>query len=177
MTEKTNKPQYCSQAASRYAEVLLSLGLTEEITEETKAIFAEAPELTEALMNPVVPREEKHALIERIFDKKIRSFLKVLTDHEKAGILDEIFRAYEERKRKEAKILRAVLRYVVPPTEDQKNKMEAFLCDRYHASGVEWEFVEDASLIGGFILEACAEEYDYSIKGRLNRLEQKLTWR
>lgn len=177
MTDKTNKPEYCSQAASRYAEVLESLGLADEVIEETKGIFAETPELSEALQNPVIPAGEKHALIDRIFAKEIRSFLKVVTDHEKTEILDEIFRAYEESKRKKAGVLTAVLRYVVLPSEDQKKKMEAFLCGRFHASAVEWKLVEDASLIGGFILEACGEEYDYSVQGRLDRLEQKLTWR
>ena len=33
------------------------------------------------------------------------------------------------------------------------------------------------SLMGGFILSAGGKEYDYSVQGRLNRLEQKLTWR
>lgn len=177
MTEKTNKLEYCSQAASRYAEVLWSLGLSDEVIEETKQIFAETPELSSVLMNPVIPGEEKHALTDRIFAKEIRSFLKVVTDHDKTEILDEIFRSYEERKQKDAGILTAVLRYVIPPSEEQKKKMEAFLCGRFHASGVEWDIAEDRSLIGGFILEVCGEEYDYSVKGRLNRLEQKLTWR
>ena len=177
MTEKTNKPEYCSQAAFRYAEVLWSLGLADEVIEETKQIFAETPEISSVLMNPVIPRKEKHALTDRIFAEEIRSFLKVVTDHDKTEILDEIFRAYEERKQKDAGILTASLRYVIPPSEEQKKKMETFLCNRFHASRVEWDLAEDKSLIGGFILQACAEEYDYSVRGRLNRLEQKLTWR
>ena len=32
-------------------------------------------------------------------------------------------------------------------------------------------------LIGGFLLHVNGREYDYSIQGRLKRLEQKLTWR
>ena len=95
MTEKTNKPEYCSQAAFRYAEVLWSLGLADEVIEETKQIFAETPEISSVLVNPVIPREEKHALTDRIFAEEIRSFLNVVTDHDKTEILDEIFRAYE----------------------------------------------------------------------------------
>lgn len=177
MTDKINKPEYCSQAAIRYAEVLYSLELEDQILEETGRIWSETPELVDVLNNPVVPAEEKHALIDRIFAREIRSFLKVLTDHEKAGLLEEILWAYGERKRKDARILRASLRYVVPPAEDQKKKMEAFLCGKFHAVGVEWELQKDPALIGGFILSAGGEEYDYSVQGRLERLEQRLTWR
>ena len=34
---------------------------------------------------------------------------------------------------------------------------------------------EDKALIGGFILQVDGKEYDYSVQGRLNRLERKLT--
>ena len=33
----------------------------------------------------------------------------------------------------------------------------------------------DKALIGGFILQVDGKEYDYSVQGRLNRLERKLT--
>ena len=36
---------------------------------------------------------------------------------------------------------------------------------------------EDKNLIGGFILNAGGEEYDYSFRGRFNKLEQQLTRR
>ena len=42
---------------------------------------------------------------------------------------------------------------------------------------VSWVLEEDASLLGGFILSIGDKEYDYSVQGRLNRLEEKLTWR
>ena len=41
----------------------------------------------------------------------------------------------------------------------------------------EIEMIEDKSLIGGFILQAGGKEYDWSLRGRCRRLEQKLTRR
>ena len=37
--------------------------------------------------------------------------------------------------------------------------------------------VEQPELIGGFVLKVGDIEEDNSIRGRLNRLEKKLTWR
>lgn len=114
--------------------------------------------------------------IDRIFPKEMRSFLKVLVDHEKAGILEEIFQGYEEKKQAAEGIVTAVLRYTTLPLEERKKKWKhgsKRRCMRKSQLVLE----EDASLLGGFILSIGDKEYDYSVQGRLNRLEEKLTWR
>nr|WP_296265717.1 ATP synthase F1 subunit delta [uncultured Merdimonas sp.] len=177
MTEQKNKERYCSLSALRYAEVLYQMDMSEDVIDETGKLWKESPELKEALENPVVSKEQKHKVIDRIFPERIRSFLKVLTDHGKAGILEEIFQAYEEKKRAAKGIVTAVLRYTALPTREQQEQMEKFICRTMNAASVRWELQEDASLVGGFILSVGDKEYDYSVQGRLNRLEQKLTWR
>ena len=82
-----------------------------------------------------------------------------------------------DNKNEMAGIVTAHLAYVVPPTEEQKKGMEQFVCREFHAKGVLWEMEERPSLIGGFLLLVNGREYDYSMQGRLKRLEQKLTWR
>ena len=166
-TAKANSGAYCSMAAIRYAKVLYDMGLPEEVIGEAEEIFADSSELISVLESPIVTKEEKHKVIDRIFDKKISTFLKVATDYGKAGIMQEIFRAYLQYKNEMAGIVTAHLAYVVPPT----------VCREFHAKGVSWEMEERPSLIGGFLLHVDGREYDYSMQGRLKRLEQKLTWR
>ena len=48
---------------------------------------------------------------------------------------------------------------------------------RYNKETVELTMVEQPELIGGFVLKVGDIEEDNSIRGRLNRLEKKLTWR
>ena len=55
--------------------------------------------------------------------------------------------------------------------------MEAFLCKKYEASKARIENQTDSTLLGGFVLRTGSDEYDWSLKGRLDRLGQKLTWR
>ena len=52
--------------------------------------------------------------------------------------------------------------------------MEAFLCRKYGAEKAHIEISRDEALLGGFVLRVGSDEYDWSVKGRLNRLEQRL---
>ena len=52
--------------------------------------------------------------------------------------------------------------------------MEAFLCGKYGAKKANIKVSQDAALLGGFILRVGSDEYDWSMRGRLNRLEQRL---
>ena len=177
MKTAKSREAYCSMASIRYAKVLFDLEVSEEAIMAAEQIFEESPELVQVLQNPVVTLEKKHKLIDRIFDPSIRNFLKVVTDHGKAGDISEIFAAYRQKKNEMSGIVTAHLVYVTAPTDGQKKEMEKFICDKFHARSVEWNMEKRPGLIGGFLLHVNGREYDYSIKGRLKRLEQKLTWR
>ena len=105
----------------------------------------------------------------------MRTFLKVVCDHEKMTIAEQIFAAYEELQNQAAGVKTVYLRYTALPSEEQKKGMESFLCRKYGAKRAYIEMKKDDSLIGGFILQVDGKEYDYSVQGRLNRLERKLT--
>ena len=55
--------------------------------------------------------------------------------------------------------------------------MKAFLCEKYDAVKADIEIIQDKALLGGFVLRVGCDEFDWSLQGRLNRLEQKLTRR
>lgn len=176
-TAKTNSGTYCSMAAIRYARVLYDMAVPEEVIKGAQKAFTESEQLVSVLESPIVTKDQKHKIIDRIFDNQITNFLKVVTDYGKSGILPDIFRAYRQYKNEMAGIVCARLAYVVPPTEEQKKGLEQFVCREFHANGVIWEMEERPELIGGFLLLVNGREYDYSMQGRLKRLEQKLTWR
>lgn len=166
-----------TQTTINYAKVLFELGISEEAIKDADRIFGEVPELSAVLLNPVIPKEAKHTIIEQVFPGEIKNFLKIVCDYNKMGIVRDIFSTYFERRDEMEGIVTARLSYVVPPKQEQLLKMETFVRGRYHAKGVKWDMREDQDLIGGFILHVNGREHDYSIRGRLKRLEQKLTWR
>lgn len=167
MTETTNN----------YARVLYELSVRQESVNETRQIFLEVPQVACALQSPVVPFSEKERVIDRIFPDELRNFLKVVCKHQKMDSMKEILDAYDAYCIRQKGALKAVLKYVTPPMEEQQEKVKDFLKNRFHVSEIELELVEDKSLIGGFVLWAEGHEYDWSLQGRYKKLRQKLTRR
>lgn len=176
-TQTNRKYKFCSQSAKRYALVLYELHMPVEEIQKTKQIFEEIPQLQEVFVNPTVLQEEKFHVIEQVFPEEIRKFLKVVCGYQKMNMLSEIFDAFESYCDEQNGILYAALACTEPPNEEQLKEMEEFLCRKYAVKKAMIEIHIQADLLGGFVLHAGSDEYDWSLRGRLNRLEQKLTWR
>ena len=141
-----------TQTANNYATVLLELGVTREAVDETKEILSLTQDLPKSLKSPVVSKQDKHKLIDRIFPESMKNFLKVTCKYQKISSIYDILEAYGNYSRKQKGILKAVLTYVTKPEEAQKEKMEDFLRREFGAKEVILTLREDKSLIGGFIL-------------------------
>lgn len=168
---------YCPASAMRYARVLYELNIPGEEIEMTRKIFEETPQLRDVFINPTIKTNVKMNVIEQVFPDKMKNFLKVACKYRRMDLIMDIFAAYDEYCDKQKAVINAVLTCVEAPDEDQLEKMKKFLCDKYHMSDARIDIVYDKGLLGGFILRAGNDEYDWSLKGRLTRLEQKLTWR
>lgn len=166
-----------TQTANNYGQVLYELSISQNIISETEEIFRTVPQVTQALCSPVVPMESKHRIIEKVFPSEIQNFIKVLCNYHHCDQIDEIFAAYKDYYNRQNSILTAVLYYVTAPEEEQLAKIKAFLSKKYKKTSVEITLVEEPSLIGGFIIRTGDKEYDYSIKGRLQSLKQKMNGR
>ena len=161
-----------TQTANNYATVLLELGVTREVVDETKEILSLTQDLPKILKSPVVSKQEKHKLIDRIFPDTMKNFLKVVCDYGEADLA-----AYDVVEAEKNDVLQAKLDYVLEPTEDEVAQMKAYLAGKYHKDKVELALEKKPELIGGFVLRVGDIEEDYSMKGRLNRLERRLAWR
>lgn len=164
-----------TQTAINYAKVLYELGIDRSIVKETEEAFAAVPKLKTSLMSPIIPIQVKHRIIEKIFPKEMKNFLKILCDYQSVEAIEDIFSAYEAYYNEQNGILSAALTFVDSPNEQQLEQMKEFLCKKYHARDVEWTLKKDDSLLGGFILHVKDYEYDWSLRGRMNQL--KLIWR
>ncbi|QHQ63079.1 ATP synthase F1 subunit delta [Anaerocolumna sedimenticola] len=162
-----------SQAAN-YAKVLFSLGLKEEAVQQVKQIFLRNHELIEALDNPIIKEKEKEAVIDRIFENDIRSFLKVLCKNQCISILDKILEAYETLVLDSKNIITAKLSYVTRPDEAELGQIKDMLCDKYGKTGVILDLEEDDSLIGGYVLTVGDMEFDKSVRGTISEMKKAL---
>lgn len=166
-----------TQTSINYAIVLYELGIAKEVVAQTKEIFEQTPELLQSLSNPVVSGKSKSKIIEEIFPKEVHNFLKVLCDYNSIELINDIFIAYRDYCNEKENVLLAKLTYVTPPDEQQIGQIKKFLANKFHKDVVELECVQDANLIGGFVINAENTEFDQSLKGHINQLKQKLVQR
>ena len=73
-----------------------------------------------------------------------------------------------------AENLSAEIIYVVPPTEEQLAKIKSFLQDKYRTEDLTVSLKEDKNLLGGFVIRIGSDEYDWSMRGRLQQIGRKM---
>lgn len=166
-----------TQTAINYGTVLWQLGIAPEDIRETKEIWESSEPLRKALDSPVVPLEEKNAVIRKVFPKPVHAFLQVVCKYAESSLLSEMFQAYQECSDRALKIVRGELYCVEEPDEEQLNGIRQKLCRQYGAESAELEIHKDPSLLAGFVLRVGDIELDESVAGRWKRLNDKLTRR
>ena len=164
-----------TQAAIDYATSLRKTETPKELLQQVKDVLEAVPQVRSEFENPTVSIEKKHLIIDRIFPKEIRDFLKILCDNMDFGLFDEICTAYDELGRKpEAKENQAQLIYVTAPTDEQLEGIKAFLAKEFHNPDMELTLKEDKSIKSGFVLRVGTREFDWSEKGRIEQLENRI---
>ncbi|MBD9088386.1 MAG: F0F1 ATP synthase subunit alpha, partial [Lachnospira sp.] len=164
-----------TQAAIDYATSLRKTETPKELLQQVKDVLEAVPQVRLEFEDPTVSIEKKHLIIDRVFPKEIRDFLKILCDNMDFGLFDEICTAYDELGRKpEAKENQAQLIYVTAPTDEQLEGIKAFLAKEFHNPDMELTLKEDKSIKSGFVLRVGTREFDWSEKGRIEQLENRI---
>ena len=164
-----------TQAAIDYATSLRKTETPKELLQQVKDVLEAVPQVRSEFEDPTVSIEKKHLIIDRVFPKEIRDFLKILCDNMDFGLFDEICTAYDELGRKpETKENQAQLIYVTAPTDEQLEGIKAFLAKEFHNPDMELTLKEDKSIKSGFVLRVGTREFDWSEKGRIEQLENRI---
>jgi len=164
------------QTAIDYAQMLLNLSVSKEVVKQTEDIFSALPQIQIDFSNPVISVEKKHTVIEKVFPKEIRDFLKLLCDNENFNLLDEILAAYKDLGEENKDILSVVIQYVTLPDDAQLTKIKDFLTKKFNKNinQMDIELKEEPELMGGFVIRAGNQEYDWSMRGRLEQMKQNI---
>lgn len=166
-----------TETARTYAVVLYELDIPGQMVREAANLFKDNIQLRTVLTSPVIPAGSKHAIIQKVFKEPDFSglmvrFLKKACDAGCIGQMEDIAAAWESYSLKKQGVMEAELHYVTMPGAAQIAGMKQFLCRRYHKKDVNLRLVMQPELVGGFVLKAGDTEYDYSLKGQLNKLQQ-----
>ena len=155
-----------------YAQDLRNTEISKELLQQVKDILEAVPQVRVDFEDPAVEVSKKHLVIERIFPKEIRNFLKILCDNNDFSLFDEVCVAWAELgQTTEVTQQRAELLYVTAPNEEQLAGIRRFLAKEFHNEEIEIDLKEDVSLKSGFILRVGTKEYDWSEQGRINQLK------
>lgn len=166
-----------NRAAESYGKVLFSMGMSNAVVESTKQLLKENPLLLDALTNPAITKEEKHRVIEKTVPREMQAFVKALCGSRAMDELETVWRTYEAYHSEKEGTVEVVLRYAKEPAAEQMEAIKKKIAERYKKDSVKLSGQQDDALIGGFLIRIGDEEYDYSIKGRLEQLQRKLAWR
>ena len=165
-----------TQTVMDYEKEMEKLSVSADDVRQTAEVIKTLPQIMADMEDPTFELEKKHRMIDMVFPAQITDFLKLLCDKQDFGLLSQIVEAYEEERRKEQAIdcIKVTITYVVPPTDEQLEKIETFVKDKYHALTLDTSMQEDKNLLGGFIIRAGNDEYDWSMRGRLQKIKQDM---
>jgi F-type H+-transporting ATPase subunit delta len=172
--------------AARYARALADVVLdaklnTAEVEQQLQdfaATFAGSKDLKELLLNPSIPAQKRVAILDKINGRvgcgpKVRNFVAVLIRHERLGALAEILEQYRQEMNRRLSISDAEVVTARPLEDQERAKLEAQV-SAVAGNKVNATFREDKSLIGGAIVRIGSTIYDGSVRGRLERLKERL---
>ncbi len=164
-----------TQTTMDYASELVKTPDAKDYIGDVYDILEAVPAVRAELEDQNIALETKHVVIDRIFPKNIRSFLKLLCDNHDFHLFDEIRDAFLDMlKKPQATDEVAELIFVTEPTDEQLLKIRDFLGREFNNKDMEITLKQDASLKSGFIIRVGSKEFDWSEKGRINQLKERL---
>jgi F-type H+-transporting ATPase subunit delta len=175
-------------AATRYARALLDVAVKEhadldQVERDLASIvdlFAQYPQLAQALLNPVVPVPRKRAAMEALTADgrllpMVSKLLGLLAGRDRLVLLSDLLSAYRDRLLDYRNVVRAEVTTTTPLASEQVKAIEANLA-RASGRAVTLSAKVDPSIIGGVVTRIGSTVYDGSVTRQLQRMKEKLSW-
>lgn len=175
-----------AQVLEPYAEALMSLAqtnnLTEEIGENMRSLLTlikESEQLQSLLANPFIKADVKKSVIEQIVGDQVhaytRNFLKLLVDRGRILFLEGICQQYLALLRKLNQTVLAEVTSAVELNEAQQQAVKERVQAITNANQVELDVKLNSELIGGVIIKVGSQVIDASLRGQLRRIGMRLS--
>jgi len=171
-----------SRAAQRYAKALLDLAEEQKnqqtVNQEIRDIrqtLLNSQELRNVLKSPVVKPDSKVASLQAIFKDvslTVKNLFQVLANNNRIADLNLVTTKFIELYDERNNIKVAIVTTVEPLTPE----MEAKILSKVKSltdSKVTLKNKIDKEILGGFVLRVGDQQYDASIKGKLNALKTR----
>jgi len=175
-----------ASSAPRYArafvEVAESAKLDATAAQQQMNDFAEtlagSGELRGFLENPSIEVDQKLKVLNAVADRikmfpQVRNFIAVILEHQRLPELDQVLAEYRELVDKHAGAVEARITSSRPLNDEDRAQLEDQIA-KLAGARVRASYSEDASLLGGAVVEIGSTIYDGSVRAQLQKLKQKL---
>jgi F-type H+-transporting ATPase subunit delta len=175
-----------ASSAPRYAraftEVAESAKLDAAKAQQQMRDFADtltgSGELREFLENPSIEMAKKLKVLDAIAKRigmflQVRNFLAVILEHHRLSELEEILTAYRDLADELAGAVEARITSSRPLNQADRAQLEAQIA-KLAGARVRASYAQDASLLGGAVVEIGSTIYDGSVRAQLQQLKQRL---
>lgn len=168
--------------ARAFAEVAESARLDSAAAQRQLRDFAEtlagSHELRELLENPSIEMVKKLKVLDAIAAKlgmyaQSRNFIAVILEHGRLAELHEILEEYRELADAQSGAVEAKVTSARPLNPVDRAQLEAQIT-KLAGAHVRASYAEDASLLGGAVVEIGSTIYDGSVRAQLDQLKLKL---
>lgn len=142
-------------------------------------IFRDNPELTVLLTNPQIVKEEKLAIMNRLFSGNVTEemigFLTIIVEKDRQNEILPIFEYFIQRVKTHKKIGAAYVTSAVALKDGQRASLEKKLLETTPYVQFEMHYQVDPELMGGMVIRIGDHVVDGSLKTRLYELKRELS--
>jgi F-type H+-transporting ATPase subunit delta len=143
-----------------------------------EALFKESDQLRRVLENPSIPGDRKRAVLDAITaglgtTREVRNFIAVLTDHRRLPLFSEILKQLQQELDDRQGFAEAQVSTARQLTDPEKQMLEAEIT-KMTGKKVRARYEQDASLLGGAVVQVGSTIYDGSVKGQLEKIREQL---
>jgi len=134
--------------------------------------------LRRVLENPSIPGDRKRAVLDAIAmrlgsTRQVRNFIAVLIDHRRLPLFSEILKQLEQELDGRQGFAEAQVSTARQLSDPEKQMLEAEIA-KLTGKKVRARYEQDASLLGGAVVQVGSTIYDGSVKGQLENIREQL---
>lgn len=171
-----------SDICKEYGEALFTLGLEGNSLDKINSdlvlleqAFAEAPEYTEFLQSPSIPKAERLKALNTAFADSISeytlSFLSILCEKGRTVLFGECAVEFRKLYEESKNVSLARVYSAVPLSDEQKAALKNNL-ESSSGHSVKMECFIDKTLLGGVLIDMDGKQIDGTLKRRLQKLKE-----
>jgi F-type H+-transporting ATPase subunit delta len=143
-----------------------------------EALLKESDQLRRVLENPSIPGDRKRAVLDAITarlgtTRQVRNFVAVITDHRRLPLFSEILKQLEQELDDRQGFAEAQISSARQLSDPEKQMLEAEIT-KMTGKKVRARYEQDASLLGGAVVQVGSTIYNGSVKGQLDRIREQL---